>query len=154
MKTSENPGNFCGIFYFGLNRKNPEIPGIRIGIWKFRKNPEWKIPKIPKSRGSGSGFEIPEKIPKTPRVKNPENLKMPGNGIRFLGFLILGIPDFLSSWYPQIGIFLRVMGYPDKKPPLVRGALFCTILDLCNYKIIRPFYLSYFVQFAVFGITK
>ena len=41
--------------------KNPEIPGVGIGILTSLKNPE-KIPsaiisKIPKSRGSGSEFE-------------------------------------------------------------------------------------------------
>ena len=40
---SRSRGFGIGIFYFGLDRK---------------------IPKIPKSRGSGSGFENPEKIPK------------------------------------------------------------------------------------------
>ena len=36
------------------NPENPEIPGIGIGILKPLKRPECKIPKIPKSRGSGS----------------------------------------------------------------------------------------------------
>ena len=42
-----------GIYYFGLDRK---------------------IPKIPKPRESGSGLENSEKF----RVKNPENLEIPG----------------------------------------------------------------------------
>ena len=54
-----------GIFYFRLDRKIPKLPK------KFRmKNLEWRIPKIPKS--SGSGYENLEKILKKPRVKNPE----------------------------------------------------------------------------------
>ena len=44
--------DFFGILYFGLDQK---------------------IPKIPKSRGSGSGFENPEKIPseKSRKSRNP-----------------------------------------------------------------------------------
>ena len=42
--------------------KNPENPGDRDikTSKKSRKNPECYIPKIPKSRGSGWGFEDPE----------------------------------------------------------------------------------------------
>ena len=47
------------------NPENPKIPGI--GIFYFGL--DRKIPKIPKSLGSGSGFENPEKF----QVKNPEN---------------------------------------------------------------------------------
>ena len=48
-------------FLFWARTKNPEIPGIWIGILKplkIPKKPECKIPKIPKSRGSGSNPEI------------------------------------------------------------------------------------------------
>ena len=68
-----------GIFYFGLDRK---------------------IPKIPKSPGSGSGFENPEKIQseksrkdiwfKTIEVFN-ENLKYFLKILAFYGFLTIGI---------------------------------------------------------------
>ena len=87
---SRSRGFGIGIFYFGLDRKipkeNPEKipkeksrksqnPGDRDRDFetskKSRKNPECEIPKIPKSRGSGLGFENPEEIPRKSR-KNPE----------------------------------------------------------------------------------
>ena len=104
-----------GILYFGLDRKIPEIPksrGSGSGFEnpekipkeksrksqnpgdrdrdfktskKSRKIPKAKSPKIPKSLGSGLGFENFEIIPKKSRVKNPENSKIPGIGIYFFG---------------------------------------------------------------------
>ena len=116
-----------GIFYFGLDRK---------------------IPEIPKSRGSGSGFENPEKIPKEKsrksqnpgdrdrdfktskksRVRNPENPEILGIGIRIWKSrtnpekIPRKIPKksrVKNSKIPGIGIYFRGLGYPDKKPPLV-----------------------------------
>ena len=90
FRDKKNWGVGIGIFYFGLDWKIPKIPenpGIGIGIWKSRKNPEWKIPK---SRGSGFIFSgYPE-------------LVAPGFGIFIpairdffsLGISIPGIRDF------------------------------------------------------------
>ena len=60
-----------------------------------------KIPKIPKSRGSGSGFENPEKNPsEKSRMTNSENFLS-------LGIFIPGIRDFLTLGIqiPGIGDF-------------------------------------------------
>ena len=131
------------IFLFRARLKNPEYPEIlwfEIGIWKSRKNPEWKIAITPKSPGSGFIFSgYPEAL-----VWNYCNvvfttfwaseffrdfLQIPG--IRdFLSLMIFipGFRDFFESrdFYPVdsgfftfgIGIFFRGMGYPDKKPTL------------------------------------
>ena len=85
--------------------------GFGIGIFCFGL--DRKIPKIPKSRGSG--FENLEKIPST-KFRKSWN---PGDRDR----------DFLSSGYPGdfsisgIGIFSRWMGYPDKKSQLIEEIL-------------------------------
>ena len=47
--------------------RNPRDRDIKTSQ-KSRKNPEYKIPKIPKSRESGSEFENPEEIPKNPEA--------------------------------------------------------------------------------------
>ena len=48
--------------FFGIPDPKSRSRGFGIGIFYFGL--DQKIPKIPKSRGSGSGFENPEKIPK------------------------------------------------------------------------------------------
>ena len=84
--------------------KNPEITGIGIGLWKFRKNPERKIPKIRKSRGSRSGFlkhlKNPEKIPSIKSRKS----RYPGYHIRDPGF-------FLISGFSRISGFFLISGF-------------------------------------------
>ena len=43
------------LFWAGSkNPENPDIPGIAIKIWKYRKNPEWKIPKNHDISGIGN----------------------------------------------------------------------------------------------------
>ena len=80
------------------NSENSKISGIGIGIWKSRKNPEWKIPKILKSPGSGfiffvispeSSFEIDSGFSKNPR----DFVEIPG--IRYSRFLSPGFGLFL-----------------------------------------------------------
>ena len=88
-------------FVFRVRSKNPEIPpipGIGIGIWKSRKNPEVKSPENPEIPGIGiyffliSGFSSPGFSKFIPgirdrdflfwaRSKNPENSEIPGIGI-------------------------------------------------------------------------
>ena len=56
------PGILDQDFLFLARSRNPEnheILEIGIGIWKLRKNPQWKIPKF---EGSGSGYENLGKI--------------------------------------------------------------------------------------------
>ena len=66
-------GTFKWRFLFWATSKNPEISEILgIRILKCRKNPERKILRIPKSRGSGTGFLNLAKILRKSR-KNPEN---------------------------------------------------------------------------------
>ena len=80
-----------GIFYFGLDRKIPKIPkSLRSGsgfenpekFRKSRKNPESKIPKIPKSQRLVSGCENLKKIPKKSQERNPESPIIPEIGIQ------------------------------------------------------------------------
>ena len=113
------------IFIIGLIKKSLKSrnPGNRYRdiktSKKFWKNPESKIPWIPKSRGSESGFENLEKIPKIPGIRDLEfffesrdfyprdsnpcdsgfswvsGFVCPGFGIFLsLGILIPGIRDF------------------------------------------------------------
>ena len=96
-------------------------PGNRNRDLKITKNPEWEIPKISKSRGSGSGFENYEKSRKTrnpgdrdqdlkitrkSRVENLEDTKIPEIGIYFYR-ISCGIRDFLSlgNFFPGIREF-------------------------------------------------
>ena len=62
---------------------------ISVNTEKSRKNPEWKFPKIPKSWGSGSGYENLKKKSVEPRVRNPGNLKI--LGIEIWKFLRQGV---------------------------------------------------------------
>ena len=57
--------------FFGIPDPESRSRGFGIGIFYFGL--DQKIPKIPKSRGSGSGFENPEKIPseKSRKSQNP-----------------------------------------------------------------------------------
>ena len=64
---------------------------MRSRILKPLKNPECKIPKIPKSRGSGLGFENPEKIP-SEKSRKFQNL---GIGIYFFG-ISRGQPELVA----------------------------------------------------------
>ena len=59
--------------FFGIPDPESRSRGFGIGIFYFGL--DQKIPKIPKSRGSGSGFENPEKIPKekSRKSRNPED---------------------------------------------------------------------------------
>ena len=101
------------------NPENPEISGIDIGIWKPRKNPEWKIPKISKFREFFRDFRGFFRIFLyfgifIPRIRNffgSRDCKPRNSGFFFIsGFLPSGYPgrifylrdrDFFS-WY---GIF-------------------------------------------------
>ena len=86
---SQNPGDEDRDFSFlaiSKNPRNPKIPGIGIGIWKSRKDPECQIPKS-RTLGSGlksrgSGFEnneiIPRKSWKIPSGKSQKS-RYPGN---------------------------------------------------------------------------
>ena len=118
-------------FLLWARSKNPEILGIlgiRIEIWKFRKNPERKISKIPISQGSGSGFENPEKIPKISRVENSRNPKIPG------------IRDFFASrdfLFPGFGIVLSL------------GILITRVWDFSYF---RDFFPGIFAKSPEFGI--
>ena len=88
--------------FFGIPNPESRSRGFRIGIFYFGL--DQKIPKMPKSRGSGWGFKNPEKIPKEKsrkcrnpgdrdrdlkipkksRKKNPENAEIPGIGTGIL----------------------------------------------------------------------
>ena len=59
--------------FFGIPDPKSRSRGFGIGIFYFGL--DQKIPKIPKSRGSGSGFENPEKIPseKSRKSRNPRD---------------------------------------------------------------------------------
>ena len=90
------------------NSENLETSGIRIGILKSRKNPDWKIPK---SRGSGSEFEKLEKIQKIQK-KSRENLSFLSSG--YPGdFFIPGIGIFSVGWDipPKSQLWLENMPY-------------------------------------------
>ena len=58
------------------NLENPEIPGVKIGIWKALKKPEGK--KIPNPRDKNLGDENPE------IKKNPESQGFSGNSEKIL----------------------------------------------------------------------
>ena len=87
-------------FLFWARSKNPEIPRIGIGIWKSRKNPERKMPKI---HGIRDFFILEIFIP----------------GIR--AFFVSGFlsPGFFFNFDNKIIRFFLISGYPDKKPPLL-----------------------------------
>ena len=88
-----------GIFYFELDRK------------------------IPKSRGSGSEFENPEKILKGKcRKYTVFGIFYSRNFYpRDSGFFRLGIfiPGVFFNFDNKIIRFFLISGYPDKKPPLL-----------------------------------
>ena len=98
---------------FGIPNLKSRSRGFGIGIFCLRLDR-----KIPKPRGSESGFEIHEKIPS----KNLENPEIPGIGIGILKSLkkLKKSQNFKTSKKSRKSpIFFRGMGYPDKKPPLV-----------------------------------
>ena len=59
--------------FFGIPNSESRSWGFGIGIFYFEL--DRKIPKIPKSRGSGSGFENPEKTQseKSRKSRNPRD---------------------------------------------------------------------------------
>ena len=125
---------------------------LRDGIFYFELDQ-----KIPKSRGSGSGFENPEKIPSEKFLfpgffvisgfgifrnfvifisgiftKSPGFMQNPNDSGFFRDFLLLGYPgDFLS----QGSGFFRGMGYPDKKPTLIIMTEFLSLQRCCKIHV-------------------
>ena len=79
-----------------IGEKNPEIQGIEIRIRKPQKNPECKISKIQKSRGSGLGFENPNKS------QNPRDRDL------FFRDIIPGIRDFITTGYTRHSEFFNL----------------------------------------------
>ena len=92
---SRSRGFGIGIFNFWL-----EVPGIFLG---FSENPRyfWPIPAI------WDFFESRDFDPRDPRDFHPRNP----------GIFTFGISR--RFFIPEIGIFFRWMGYPDKKPTLI-----------------------------------
>ena len=94
------------------NPKNPEIPGIRIGIWKSRKNTDCQIPKIRKSWRSGWGFGI--FLSFGILISGIRDF-YPWDFRKLFLFKIAGVRIFLSSGYPRDFLFPRSGFFSIKK---------------------------------------
>ena len=97
-------------FLFWAKSKNPDNPGITIGIWKSRKkNPE--NPEIPEiGIGILKPLKNPEKIPSAKSRKSQN----PGDRDSFsLGIFIPEIRNFFQSrdFYPGHSGFFSISGF-------------------------------------------
>ena len=117
-------------------RARSRNPGNGYRDLKITKNPECQIPKISKSRGSGSGYENAEWIPRKSRMQNLKNPKSLGIGIG-----TWKSPEF-RIFYFRDRDFFRWIGYPDKKPllvekPLNSWTLWFTVGNLPKSRLMR-----------------